>query len=206
MKHLFAAAGILMASVAWANPATQASQGDAAQAQPLATGQCAACHGADGNSASPTFPSLAGLFPEYVVKQLKDFKSGARNNALMAGQVATLSAQDMLNLGAYYAAQRPNPGTAKDPSVMAAGQKLYKGGNMGSGVPACASCHGPTGAGIPVQFPRLAGQHSDYVLAQLRSFRTGERSNDGGKMMQVIARKMTEQEMKAVAEYVTGLR
>lgn len=124
----------------------------------------------------------------------------------MALNVVGLSDEDMQNLGAYFAAQTPKPRLAKDAELVAAGQRLYKGGNPGSGVPACASCHGPNGAGIPVQFPRLAGQHARYVETQLRNFRSGDRANDGGKMMQVIARKMTDREMRAVAEYISGLR
>jgi cytochrome c553 len=209
MKHpLVLMTGLLMASVSWAStPApAPAAKGDPAKAQAIVDKVCGACHGADGNSTSPTYPNLAGQHPEYLNKQLQEFKSGARRNAIMAPNVTTLSAEDMLNLAAYFSAQQPKARQAKDPALVAEGQKLYKGGNAGSGVPACASCHGPTGAGIPVQFPRLAGQHNKYVLSQLKSFRSGDRANDGGKMMQVIARKMTDQEMKAVAEYVSGLR
>ncbi len=196
---------ILAASSALANPAAPAARGDAAKAQPIVNGVCGGCHGVDGNSMVPNFPKLAGLPFEYINKQLNDYKSGVRKNPTMTPMVGTLSADDMLNLAAYFSAQPPKPGTAKDPALVTAGQKIYKGGNIGSGVPACASCHGTNGAGIPAQFPRLAGQHADYTLVQLRDFRTGERVNDGAKMMQTIAKKMTEQEMKAVAEYVSGL-
>ncbi len=207
MKHsIVLLSSILVASSALANPAAPAARGDAAKAQPIVTGVCGGCHGVDGNSLVPNFPKLAGLPLEYINKQLNDYKSGVRKNPTMAPMASTLSAEDMLNVAAYFSSQTPTPGTAKDPALVAAGQKVYKGGNMGSGLPACASCHGPKGAGIPAQFPRLAGQHSDYTLIQLRDFRTGERANDGAKMMQTIAKKMTEQEMKAVAEYVAGLR
>lgn len=203
MKHLLVLmSGLMVVGAATANAAT----GDAAKAQPIVDKVCGACHGADGNSTSPIYPTLAGQHPEYIAKQLNEFKSGARKNATMAPNVTNLSQQDMLNLAAYYSAQQPKPRMAKDPALVAEGQKIYKGGNAGSGVPACASCHGPAGSGIPVQFPRLAGQHSKYVLSQLKNFRSGDRANDGGKMMQVIARKMTDQEMKAVAEYISGLR
>ena len=195
-----------LAASASASTATPAAKGDPAKALKIVNDVCAACHTVDGNSTTPIYPSLAGQHPEYIAKQLTEFKSGARKNAIMAPNVTNLSADDMLNLAAYFAAQQPKPKQAKDSALMAAGQKLYKGGNPGSGVPACASCHGPTGSGIPVQFPRLASQHSTYVLSQLRHFRSGDRTNDGGKMMQVIARKMTDQEMKAVAEYINGLR
>jgi cytochrome c553 len=208
MKRLALFTGLLFAASAWANtpaPAT-AMKGDATKAQKIVNDVCAACHTTDGNSTNPTYPALAGQSPEYITKQLRDFKSGARKNATMAPNAAKLSDEDMLNLAAYFSAQQPKPRMAKNASLIAAGQKVFKGGNAGSGVPACASCHGPTGAGIPVQFPRLAGQHSKYVASQLHNFRSGDRTNDGGKMMEVIARKLTDQEMKAVAEYVNGLR
>ena len=207
MKSFLLLTGLLFAATSWANPApAPAAKGDPAKAQKIVNDVCAACHGADGNSANPIYPSLAGQHPEYIAKQLSEFKSGARKNATMAPNAAKLSDDDMHNLAAYFAAQQPKPKQAKDATLVAEGQKIYKGGNAGSGVPACASCHGPSGAGIPVQFPRLAGQQSKYVLSQLKNFRSGDRANDGGKMMQVIARKMTDQEMKAVAEYINGLR
>jgi cytochrome c553 len=206
---LFAAslASLPCANSAWANPEpTQAAKGDPAKAQKIVNDVCGACHTTDGNSTTPAYPVLAGQHPEYIAKQLGEFKSGARRNAIMAPNAAKLSSDDMLNLAAYFSAQQPKPRLAKDASLIAEGQKIFKGGNAGSGVPACASCHGPAGAGIPVQFPRLAGQHSKYVLSQLKNFRSGDRTNDGGKMMEIIARKMTDQEMKAVAEYINGLR
>ncbi len=212
MKSLALLTGLLSAALtvatpAWANPATtSAAKGDAAKAQKLVNDVCGACHGTDGNSTSPAYPSLAGQTPEYLAKQLREFKSGGRKNAIMAPNAATLSNEDMLNLAAYYSAQQQKPRLAKDAALVAEGQKIYKGGNAGSGVPACASCHGPAGAGIPVQFPRLAGQHAKYVESQLKNFRSGDRANDGGMMMRVIARKMTDHEMKAVAEYINGLR
>lgn len=209
MRHPLALmTGLLAASMAWAStPApAPAAKGDPAKAQVIVDKVCGACHGADGNSTSPTYPNLAGQHPEYLNKQLNEFKSGARRNAIMAPNVTNLSGDDMLNLAAFFSAQQPKSRLAKDPELVAQGEKLYKGGNAGSGVPACASCHGPAGSGIPVQFPRLAGQHAKYVLSQLKNFRSADRANDGGKMMQVIARKLTDAEMKAVAEYVSGLR
>ena len=199
---MVAIAGMMAASSALAETA---AKGDPAKGQQIATTVCAACHNADGNSTAPANPRLAGLAPEYINKQLTNFKSGERKSAIMAGMVAALSPEDMKNLGAYFGSQKPAPGTAKDKNLIAAGQKLYKGGNQSSGVPACAACHGPNGAGIPVQFPRLAGQHGEYILTQLTLFRSGERTNDAAKMMRVIAAKMTDQEMKAVAEYISGL-
>ena len=212
MKFLALFTGVLFAAMfgatSWANTPAPASvaKGDAAKAQKIVSDVCAACHTSDGNSTNPTYPALAGQSSEYIAKQLHEFKSGARKNAIMAPNAAKLSEEDMLNLAAYFSAQQPKPRQAKDASLIATGQKVFKGGNAGSGVPACASCHGPTGAGIPVQFPRLAGQHAKYVVAQLKNFHSGDRTNDGGKMMQIIARKLTDQEMKAVAEYVNGLR
>lgn len=198
---------LMSAPLAWASSApTAATRGDPAKAQKIVNDVCGACHSTDGNSNTPAHPVLAGQHPEYITKQLHDFRSGARRNAIMAPNVVGLSDEDMLNLGAYFAAQTPKPRLARDAELVAAGQRLYKGGNPGSGVPACASCHGPNGAGIPVQFPRLAGQHARYVETQLRNFRSGDRANDGGRMMQVIARKMTDREMRAVAEYISGLR
>jgi len=210
MKSLALLTGLLsvaltVANPAWANPAP-AAKGDAAKAQKLVNDVCGACHSTDGNSTSPAYPSLAGQHPEYLAKQLSEFKSGARKNAIMAPNAATLTNEDMLNLAAYYSAQQPKSRLAKDAALVTEGQKIYKGGNAGSGVPACASCHGPAGAGIPVQFPRLASQHAKYVESQLKHFRSGDRANDGGMMMRVIARKMTDHEMKAVAEYISGLR
>lgn len=209
MKHPFLAlTGLIFATSAWAsNPAPAvATKGDPAKAQGIVDKVCGACHGADGNSTSPTYPNLAGQQPEYIYKQLTEFKSGSRKNAIMAPNVTALSNDDMLNLAAYFSSQQPKPKLAKDAALATEGGKIYKGGNAGSGVPACASCHGPAGSGIPVQFPRLAGQHSKYVLSQLKNFRSGDRANDGGMMMRVIARKMTDQEMKAVSEYISGLR
>ncbi|NTV93799.1 MAG: cytochrome c4 [Thiobacillus sp.] len=201
MKHLI----VLLSSLFVAGGAFAAA-GDAAKGQPIVDKVCGACHGADGNSTSPIYPNLAGQHPEYINKQLNDFKAGARKNATMAPNVTNLSQQDMLNLAAYFSSQQSKARMAKDAALVAEGQKIYKGGNPGSGVPACASCHGPAGSGIPVQFPRVAGQHSKYVLSQLKNFRSGDRANDGGKMMQVIARKLTDREMLAVAEYISGLR
>lgn len=213
MKQLAVFTGLLFAALSWTNvswantPApTATAKGDPAKAQKIVNDVCGACHATDGNSGNPTYPVLAGQSPEYITKQLRDFKSGARKNATMAPNVTKLSDEDMVNLGAYFSAQQPKARQAKDAGLIAEGQKIYKGGNAGSGVPACASCHGPSGAGIPSQFPRLAGQHAKYVLSQLKNLRSGDRTNDGGKMMQTIARKMTDQEMKAVAEYVNGLR
>ena len=211
MKQIMALVLLAGASVT-AQAETAPLKGDAAQAQPIVNQVCAACHAADGNSAAPANPKLAGLSAEYITKQLKNFKDaakepnkdGARKSAVMSAMTATLSDQDMLNLGAYYSEKPIKSGSAKLPYD--AGKQVYQGGNSGTGVPACAACHGPTGAGIPSQFPRLGGQHADYILAQLKAFRSGDRVNDAGKMMRTIASKMSDQEMLAVANYVSGLK
>lgn len=199
---MVAIAGVMAASSALAETA---AKGDPAKAQQIATTVCIACHNADGNSTAPANPKLAGQHPEYINKQLTNFKSGERKSAIMSGMVATLSPEDMKNLGAYFGEKKIAAGSAKDKNLVELGQKIYKGGNQSSGVPACASCHGPSGAGIPVQFPALHSQHGEYTLAQLKLFRSGERANDAAKMMRVIASKMTDQEMAAVAEYISGL-
>ena len=208
MKFVVSMVAVLAATSAFANePATApASKGDPKAAESIVNQVCAACHAVDGNSAAAANPKLAGLNAEYINKQLTEYKSGARKNPVMGGIVSSLSPQDMLNLAAYYSAQQPKPGTSKDQTLALQGQKIYRGGVLGAGVPACASCHGAQGKGIPVQFPRLAGQHSDYIYAQLNSFRVGARANDGAKMMQTIAAKMTDADMKAVSAYIQGLR
>ena len=208
MKLVVSMVAVLAATSAFANePATApASKGDPKAAESIVNQVCAACHAVDGNSAAAANPKLAGLNAEYINKQLTEYKSGARKNPVMGGIVSSLSPQDMLNLAAYYSAQQPKPGTSKDQTLALQGQKIYRGGVLGAGVPACASCHGAQGKGIPVQFPRLAGQHSDYIYAQLNSFRVGARANDGAKMMQTIAAKMTDADMKAVSAYIQGLR
>lgn len=186
--------------------AEPASKGDPKAAEAIVTQVCAACHTADGNSVTPANPKLAGQGYDYLLKQLTNFKSGERKSPVMSGIVAKLSPADMKNLAAYFSEKQTKPGTAKDMDKALLGQKIYRGGVQGSGVPACASCHGANGQGIPVQFPHLAGQHADYVLAQLNKFRTGERANDAAKMMRVISAKMTPQEMEAVSQYIQGLR
>lgn len=197
------ATGVL-ASLSGVVPANAA--GDVAKATPIVTQVCSACHGVDGNSMVPLYPKLAGQHPEYITKQLTNFKAGDRKNPVMSGMVATLTPEDMVNLGAYFGAQTAKGGAAKSNGAGSVGEKIYRGGIPGIGVPACASCHGPTGAGVPVQFPRLAGQHADYIAAQLKAFRSGERANDGAKMMRMVAAKLSDQDVAAVADYIQGLR
>jgi len=152
---------------------------------------------------APLNPKLAGQHPEYITKQLNNFKSGERANPVMGAMAASLSADDMVKLGVYFGAQKPKGSNAKENGPGSLGEKIYKGGVTAKGLPACASCHGPTGAGIPVQFPRLAGQHADYTVIQLKAFRSGERAN--APMMKVIAGKMSDQDIAAVADYIQGL-
>lgn len=208
MKLVVSLVAALAATSAFANEpaAGPASKGDPKAAESIVNQVCAGCHAADGNSTVAVNPRLAGLNAEYIDKQLTNFKSGERKNAVMGGIVASLSPQDMLNLAAYFSAQQPKPGTSKDQELALLGQKIFRGGVQGAGVPACASCHGPQGKGVPVQFPRLAGQHSEYIYAQLNNFRLETRANDGAKMMRTIAAKMTDADMKAVAAYIQGLR
>ncbi len=165
---------------------------------------CAACHGADGNGAIVLNPKLAGQHPEYLLKQLTNFKEGKRANVVMAGIVANLSKEDMQGLANFYASKTQTLAKAKSNGAGSLGEKIYRGGIATTGVPACAACHGATGAGIPKQFPRVSGQHADYALQQLRTFRTAERAN--APMMMTIAAKMTDAEMQAVADYMQGLR
>jgi cytochrome c553 len=165
---------------------------------------CAACHGADGNSAITLNPKLAGQHPEYLEKQLTEFKSGKRANAVMSGMAAGLSDQEIKDIAAYFAAKKLNLAQATKNGAGSLGEKIYRGGIAATSVPACASCHSPNGAGLPKQFPRLQAQHADYTIAQMKAFRTGERAN--APMMMAIAAKMTDAEMAAVADYIQGLR
>jgi len=184
---------------------------DAAKGQGIAAQVCAACHAADGNSPLAANPKLAGQFYEYLHKQLVNFKpqggrKAERDNAVMASMIANLSAGDLRDLSAYYAAQKLRPAAAKDKDLAALGQKIYRGGIAATGVAACAGCHGPAGAGMPVQYPRIAGQFAEYVEAQLKAFRAGARANDPNGMMRGVAARMSDREIQAVAEYVAGLR
>lgn len=187
------------------------AKGDAAKGQQIASQVCAGCHNADGNSVIPANPILAGQHAEYITRQLLHFKAqdgkpAERNSPIMGGMVAALSPDDMKNLGAYYTGQIPKPGAARDKSLAERGAKLYRGGNLDTGVPACASCHSPNGVGIPPIYPRLAGQHADYIATQLRAFRAEQRSNDANNVMRMIAARMSDKEMQAVAEFISGLR
>jgi cytochrome c553 len=175
-------------------------------------GVCAGCHGIDGNSTVPSQPNLAGMGWQYTARQLKHFKTGQRDNAIMKGFAANLSDADMKALGAYYATQKARSVGTKDMAAAKTVEKLYRAGDTARGIPACAGCHSPSGAGIPGQYPRIGGQHAEYTLAQLTAFKSGARgkatkedAHPNGKMMMSIASKLTDAEMKALAEYAAGL-
>ena len=165
---------------------------------------CAACHAADGNSTTVANPKLAQQHPEYLTKQLQEFKSGKRANAIMSGMVATLTDDDMRNISAWLATKQATPGFAKDKAMVTLGERIYRGGIADRNIAACAACHSPNGAGIPVQYPRLAGQHADYTAAQLVQFRDGVRNNS--VQMTGVAAKLNDREIKAVSDYIAGLR
>lgn len=197
---------VIAATCALFGSATAAlAAGDAAAGKAKST-TCAACHNADGNSTNPQYPKLAGQSAGYLLKQLQDYKSGARVNAIMAGMVAPLTPQDMEDLSAFYASQQIAR-SAADPALAPVGEAIFRGGNLNSGVSACMACHGPTGAGNPAaKFPVVAGQHAEYTELQLKAFRAMERANDAGQMMRSIAGKMTDAEIKAAASYIQGLQ
>ena len=165
---------------------------------------CAACHGPDGNSTVPLQPKLAGQHPEYLIKQLEEFKSGVRDNAIMKGMAATLATDDdVRNVAWWLSTQKPNAGAAADKDLVLLGERIYRGGISERSIAACASCHSPNGAGLPVEFPRLAGQYAEYVAKQLTDFRDGARGNN--VVMRDVAAKLNDREIKAVADYIAGL-
>lgn len=186
------------------------AKADAAQGQQVAAQICAACHNPDGNSTVAANPKLAGQHADYIYKQLRNFKAeggkpAERNSPVMGGMVAAINDQDMKNVAAWYASQKQVNEQAKG-QVFNTAQKLYRAGDAARGLPACAACHGPAGAGIPSQYPRIGGQFSEYTEAQLKAFRAGERANDPNNMMRAVAARMSDAEIKAVADYVAGLR
>jgi cytochrome c553 len=202
------AASVASGAVPAAEPIPKA---DLAKGQKIATEVCAACHGPDGNSTAPANPKLASQIPEYLTKQLMNFKPGKDNKAdrpnnIMAGFAAPLSPDDMRNLAAYYAAQKLKPEKARNKETIDLGQKIYRAGIAEKGVAACAGCHGASGEGIPSQYPQVSGQFADYIEAQLKAFRSGERANDPNKMMQMTTGRMSDAEIKTVSDYVAGLR
>jgi cytochrome c553 len=196
---------LLAAPALAATPAAApATKPDLAKGQAISTQVCAACHTADGSRGIPANPILAGQHSEYLLKQLQEFKSGKRNNAIMKGFASTLSDDDMKHVTAFYASKSAKPGFAKNKDSVKLGEKIYRAGIADKAVPACAGCHSPNGAGIPAQYPRIGGQHADYAEAQLVAFRGGARTNN--VEMTAIAGRLSDIEIKAVADYVAGLR
>jgi cytochrome c553 len=201
----------LCSVLATAAAAEPIAKPDLAKGQTIVSQMCAACHGADGNSPAAANPRLAGQTAEYLEKQMRNFKAAPgkkpeRDNAIMAGMVASLSADDMRNVAAFLASQKPKGGVSRSRELVFVGQKLYRGGNPATGLPACAGCHGPNGAGLPAQYPRLAGQYAEYTEVQLKAFHGNQRANDTNRMMRSIAAKMSDAEMRAVSDYIAGLR
>lgn len=210
MKRVLALLGFAACACAVA-AAGPAANPDIEKGRKIATQVCAACHGADGNSPTSANPRIAGQVPEYLQKQLANFKSAPgrkaeRENPIMGGMTASLSPEDMRDVAAYYGTQRIKSGAAKNKESIALGRKIWRGGDASRGLAACASCHGATGAGLPAQFPRIAGQYAEYTDAQLKAFRSGQRGNDPGNMMRTLAARMSDGEISAVADYAAGLR
>jgi cytochrome c553 len=203
-KSYFFISTIIFSLSLFAEPMNRSNQ--YLSAKKIVNNLCVACHAVDGNSAISMNPKLAGQHSAYITKQLMNFKSGTRENAVMAGMVASLNDEDMKNLGLYFSQQSLTLSSAKSNGKGSLGEKIYRGGLSAKGVPACASCHGPAGHGIPDVYPRLNAQHSDYTLGQLNLFRLENRSNDEGMIMRVIAQKLTEKEMYAVSDYIEGLQ
>jgi cytochrome c553 len=205
-KFLFAAfASVLMVGSVVANEAApKAAKPDLAKGEAIVAGVCAACHAADGNSMIPANPKLAQQHPEYILKQLQEFKSGKRANPVMMGFAAQMSPEDMRNVAYFVASKTASPGFAKEKETVAMGEKIYRGGIADRQIAACAGCHGPNGSGMPAQYPRLSGQHADYTVSQLTQFRDGIRKNN--LQMTQVAAKLNDREIKAVADYIAGLR
>ncbi len=203
LKKILVLSSVLAASLA----ATQAYALGDAEAGKQKSATCAACHGAEGISAIPANPNLAGQVPGYIAAQLADYKAGIRKNAIMAGMAAPLSEEDMNDLDAYYASLPAQVGATlsdEDVELAAIGEKIYRGGYQARGISACMSCHGPSGHGIPKNYPRVSGQHKEYLEAQLLAYKKGERMGYNG-IMYDIAFGLTEQQIKALSAYMAGL-
>jgi cytochrome c553 len=203
LAPLFASLAFAAGMAAAAEEAKAPPKADPAKGATVAA-VCQACHTADGSRGAPANPILQGQHAEYIAKQLAEFKSGKRNNAVMKGMATPLSDEDMKNVAAFYAGKQAKPGFAKNKDTVLLGEKIYRGGILERNIPACAGCHSPTGAGIPAQYPRIGGQHSDYTEAQLVAFRSGARGN--APTMVTVASRMNDVEIKAVADYIAGLR
>ena len=206
ITYLFAALLVVPAVSRAAGEAAPAkvAKPDLVKGEATYTAVCVACHAADGNSAIAANPKLAQQHPEYLVKQLQEFKSGKRNNPVMKGFASALSDDDMKNIAYWVTTKKAKPGFAKDKALVTLGERIYRGGISDRQVPACAGCHSPNGAGIPSQYPRLGGQHAEYTAAQLTTFRDGGRNNN--LQMTQVAAKLNDREIRAVADYIAGLR
>ena len=198
------AAASAAAPVPVAAPVAAMVKPDLVKGEAKYTAVCAACHGADGNSGAPANPKLAQQHSEYLVKQLQEFKAGKRQNAIMQAMAAPLSDADMKDIAAWVTGNKAKPGFAKDKELVALGERIYRGGISDRQVAACAGCHSPNGAGLPSQYPRLSGQHADYSVQQLTAFRDGIRKNN--IVMTQVASKMNDREIRAVSDYIAGLR
>jgi len=207
---------LLLGAALLSHLTAQASEPPAHKADPLAgqtiaTTICAACHNPDGNSLLPANPKLAGQHAGYLLKQMKNFKMAGdkpaeRMSPIMNGMIMTVDDNQMIDLAAYFASQKQANAQVQNKDTLVLGQKLFRSGDTSVGIPACAGCHGPTGAGVPSQYPRIAGQFSEYLDLQLKAFRSGERANDPNKMMRMITLRMTDAEIKAVSDYVAGMK
>jgi len=208
----FVCVTLMSLSVAWANEEKAPAAADPAKGSTLYSNgdpsrgilACVACHGAAGNSTITKNPKLAGQHEAYIQKQLHNFKGPDRNNAVMTGIAKALGEDDVRNIAAFLEQQKPAPGAARNKNTVDLGKKIYRAGIAEKHVPACAGCHGPNGAGIPAQYARIAGQHQDYTIAQLTNFRTGTRANSA--QMTAVGKRMSDEEMQAVADYIAGLR
>jgi cytochrome c553 len=205
LAKLVALAAMFLSLTGVATAATKPpAKPDLAAGEAKATAVCAACHTSDGSRGAATYPILQGQHPEYLAKQLNEFKGGQRKNAVMSGMAAPLTPEDIRNVSAFYATKKAKDGFARNKDTVSLGEKIYRGGIAKKTVPACAGCHGPSGSGIPAQYPRLGGQHADYVKAQLTAFRQGERNNNTS--MASIAANLSDKEIDALSDYIAGLR
>lgn len=202
MRKLLAIAAVL-AALGTAAPALGQGSAEAGQSK---SAVCAACHGADGNSVNPEWPSLAGQHESYLVTQLKAFKTGERQNVLMSPMAMPLAEQDMEDLAAWFSSRPLTPKEA-DPALVGKGQRLYRGGDAERNIAACIACHGPTGQGNPLAgYPVIAGQHAAYAEATLKAYRAGERRSDASQMMRNVAANLSDSDIRALAAYIQGLR
>ena len=194
----------MVAVLGWSGTALAAGSKEAGQTK---AATCSACHGMDGNSVNPEWPSLAGQHASYVIRQVKSFRASQRQNVLMAPMAYILTDQEIDDLAAWFSSQTPRPTGETEPSKLNLGQRVYRAGSVAGKVPACAACHGPAGAGNPgAAYPRVGGQHATYVAAQLRAYKAGARSTDPNNMMRTIAARLSEDEIDAVASYLQGMR